>query len=313
LKRRLSLLIVSLAVALVVVSGAGCLTAPFRRPSQTPSPKVQAEPQISLYLEDKGTKTSMSIEEYLPGVVAAEMGPDAPPEALAAQAILARTFTLQRIKQKGGTRAIHGTDACTDPDHFQAYSAAKVNDAVRNAVKATRGMIVTSGGAPVLAYFHSNSGGVTATALEGLNFKDMPTPYLTNVKDSIKDDAAWRHEFPTAEVMNSFRKLGKNVSTVSDFKIGKKGPSGRATEFTAGGQTVNAPEFRTTIGPDKLRSTLIDTVSVSGGKIIMAGKGWGHGVGMSQDGAKAMAQQGKKASDIITFYYKGVVLEKRWQ
>ncbi len=81
----------------------------------------------------------MPMEEYLTGVIAGEMDPDRPLEALAAQAVCARTETLKDMQQGIGPRRIHGTDACTSPQHLQAYAPSRVNAAVRQAVAMTRG------------------------------------------------------------------------------------------------------------------------------------------------------------------------------
>jgi len=309
-----SVIALTLAFALAATMG-GCL-APFRRPAPptTPTRRLQGtEPTITVFLHDKNQKTQMKLETYLEGVVAGEIGPNFPAEALAAQAILARTFTVQRIEQMGGTQKLHGTDVCTDPAHFQAYDASKVNDAIRNAVKASRGQIITATGLPAVAFFHSNSGGMTATADEGLAFKEQATPYLTPVKDTLKDTMPWTATFSTQEVSNALKTLGKQVSSVTAVRIGSKGPSGRALDIVVGSQAVSAPALRNQLGPEKMRSTLLDSVTLSGGKITMKGKGWGHGVGMSQDGARVLAEQGKKAAEIITYYYKGVSLTSRWK
>ncbi|MDP2856824.1 MAG: SpoIID/LytB domain-containing protein [Bacillota bacterium] len=302
------------AVTLVIVCGAamsGCL-APFRRPA--PSRRLQGtEPTITVFLHDKNQKTQMKLETYLEGVVAGEIGPSFPAEALAAQAILARTFTVQRIEQMGGTSKLHGTDVCTDPEHFQAYDASKISDAIRGAVRASRGQIVTSAGLPAVTFFHSNSGGMTATAVEGIAYKDQATPYLTPVKDVVKDTAPWTATFSTQEIMKALKTLGKQVTSVTSVGIASKGPSGRAVDLTVGNQAVSAPALRTALGPEKMRSTLLDSVVMSGGKVMMKGKGWGHGVGLSQEGAKVLAEQGKKAAEIIQYYYKGVTLTSRWK
>lgn len=312
MKRRLWVPVIWGVAAMMAVTCSGCLTSPFRRPTPT-QPQTGVEPTITLLLEDKGQKVTMRMEQYLEGVVAAEMGPDWPPEALGAQAMLARTFTVQRIDEKGGTRQLHGTDACTNPDHFQAYDASKVNDAVKAAVNATRGTIITSAGKPVLAWFHANSGGMTATPEEGLGFREQPTPYLTSQKDVAAKVDQWTQTFTTDEIMNALKKMGKQVAAVKSMRISKKGPSGRATEFTVDSQVVPGPELRTALGANKMRSTLLDSITMSSARVTMKGKGWGHGVGMSQEGARTMAQQGKKATDIINFYYKGVQIEKRWR
>ncbi|GAV24007.1 stage II sporulation protein SpoIID [Carboxydothermus pertinax] len=80
-----------------------------------------------------------------------------------------------------------------------------------------------------------------------------------------------------------------------------------------GAITVNAPAIRLAIGPEKMRSTLLTKASIENGKLIMEGKGFGHGVGLCQWGAKKMANEGKTPEDIIGFYYKDIEIKKLWR
>lgn len=302
--------VVLAAAALLVVPGCSRL---FRRPA----PSGQ-EPTLSLYSHRDNTTRQVKLEEYLQGVVAAEVHPDWPLEALKAQAIVARTFTLEK-RDEGQARKIHGTDACDDKDHFQAYDPARINDMVKRAVQETRGMVIESGGKPIRAWFHANSGGKTASAEEGLGFTQEPAPYVVPVNDPMSlenapaDQKSWTAEFTAQEIKAAAASLGKNIAAVNSVAIGKKGPSGRAVVITVGGQELPAPSLRTALGPERMKSTLLDSVTLSGGKVVMKGRGWGHGVGMSQWGAEAMAKAGRKAEDIVNFYYKGVQITKRWQ
>lgn len=312
--RRLAGVAVVAILLALTISTSGCSRL-FRRPA--PSPGTGKEPTLSLYSHKDGTTRKVGLEEYLQGVVAAEMIPTWPLEALKAQAIVARTFTLQK-RDEGEARSLHGTDACDLPEHFQAYDPSRVNDMVKRAVQETRGLVIESDGKPIRAWFHSNSGGKTATAEEGLSFTKEPAPYAASVNDPTSlenapaDQKNWTATFTAQEIAAAAGKLGKNVSSVKSVSIGKKGPSGRALTVTVSGQEIPAPELRTALGPERMKSTLLDSVSVSGGKVVMKGRGWGHGVGMSQWGAEAMAKAGKKAEDIINFYYKGIQIRKMW-
>lgn len=302
----------SMAIGILAVPGCGRL---FRRPA--PSGTGQ-EPTLSLYSHKDNTSRQIKIEEYVQGVVAAEIDPNWPLEALKAQAIVARTFTLEK-RDEGQAKKIHGTDACDDKDHFQAYEPSRINDMVRKAVQETRGMVIQSAGKPIRAWFHANSGGKTATAEEGLNFTQEPAPYVASVSDPMSlenapaDQKSWTATFTAQEIRTAAAKLGKNVTSVSPVTIGKKGPSGRAVTIGVGGQEISAPELRTALGPERMKSTLLDSVTITGGKVAMRGRGWGHGVGMSQWGAEAMAGAGRKAEDIVNFYYKGVKIIKKWE
>ena len=89
----------------------------------------------------------------------------------------------------------------------------------------------------------------------------------------------------------------------------RKGPSGRAEALVINGRDVPAPSFRIALGDKAMQSTLLDDVRMSGDSIAMKGRGFGHGVGMSQWGAWMMAQQGKSAEDIVSYYYSGVKIQ----
>jgi len=174
-------LIVLIAVTLVV-SGCALFKKPQQKPSPTPGPTPPQkqvaqgpEPEILVYMHETGEKKKMKMEEYIAGVVAGEMKTDWPVGALAAQAIIARTFTLQAIEEKGGVKE-RGAQASTDIKEFQAYNAKEVNDNVKKAVQMTRGMIITYQGKPAQTWFHASAGGITATAKEGLNYREAEPP-----------------------------------------------------------------------------------------------------------------------------------------
>ena len=291
---------------LLFVGGYGCARIPFSKP-------LGREPGVTVFEHATGQKKSMPIEEYVMGVVAAEIPADAPAESLKAQAILARTFTLEKLA-RGGVRALHGTDACDNPEHFQAYDAGRITPTVRNAVQATRGSIVTYKGQPIKAWFHSYSGGKTATAKEGLAYKEAEPPYIQVVTDApATKDTKWTAQFTSEELVRAARRVGANVTDASTVSIGQKGPSGRAVTILVGGTPVSAPELRIALGSEKMRSTLLDSITAGDGRVTMSGRGWGHGVGLSQEGSFTLAHRGKKAEEIIKFYFRGVKIEKRWR
>lgn len=278
---------------------------------QRATPKAglpNAEPTISVYMNDTKETKKMPLEVYLEGVVAAEMEPTWPENALQAQAIVARTFTLRKIND-GGVPS-RGTDASTDPKEFQAYNASRVNDRVKAAVAATRGQVITYGGSPINAWFHASSGGITASAREGLGYKKESTPYVIPVTDvRAEPPHPWHKTFSNSAVSQAAAAVGVNVGYVTSIRIGRKGPSGRAETLVINGREVPAPSFRIAIGDKAMQSTLLDSVGMSGDTIVMKGRGFGHGVGMSQWGAWMMAQQGKSAADIVSYYYRGIRIQ----
>jgi len=275
----------------------------------------EEEPIISLYQADSKEIVEMPLEEYLCGVVAAEMATDWPEEALQAQAILARTFTLEKM-QNGGVPK-RGTDASTDVEEFQAYDAKKINQAVREAVKETEGEVVTYNGKLIKAWFFADGGGVTAaTALEGLGYDKEKTPYIHSVRDpgidlQDNENRAWEVSFTLDEVKKALEQVnGLAPKQITNVEITAQGQSGRATKIAFNDMEVGAAAFRLAIGSEKMKSNLLEDIQIEDQKLIIKGKGYGHGVGMSQWGAKAMAIKGEDAEDIIRYFFKDVTIEQ---
>ena len=264
-------------------------------------------PKLKVY--DTAVKgiVEMELEDYLLGVVAGEMYNSWHIEALKAQAILARTYTLyylQNFKSK-----YEGADISNDITEAQAYDASRINDNIRKAVEETKGMVILSNGELIESWFHSNSGGVTTTAQNGLNYGEEER--YTQIKKSVEtaensENFEWSKTFTKSEVMSALREMGVSVSSISSFAIAEKDDSGRAKKFKVGTSEVDANTFRIKIGSTEMKSTLLTDVIVSANSINFSGKGYGHGVGMSQWGAKILAEQGKSAEDIVNFYFKDI-------
>lgn len=323
--KRWYLMIILVLVAALTMSGCSLFNQAQKKPENAPETQPSApqkqvvqgnEPDIMVFMHETGEKKPMKMEEYIAGVVAGEMKPEWPVEALAAQAILARTFTVQAIEENGGVPA-RGTQASTDVKEFQAYDSKAINDNVKKAVDMTRGMVVTYQGKPIHAWFHASAGGITATAKEGIDFKDAEPAYIESVQSP--DDLApsdiqnWTASFTKKEVMAVLTKIGKAVPTITSVEIGKKGPSGRTITLVINKTIeVSGPELRVGLDSTKLKSMLLDKVEVSGDAVIFSGKGYGHGVGLSQWGANKMATMGKTPADIIGQYFKNVIIEQRW-
>ncbi|MPM96458.1 hypothetical protein SDC9_143621 [bioreactor metagenome] len=182
----------------------------------------------------------------------------------------------------------------------------------------TRGEIATYQGKAINSWFHASAGGITAMAKEGLDYKKEEPPYIKSVQspdDLAPDDVKnWTVTFTKAEIMDVLAKQGQKVGSIDSFAIGNKGPSGRATTFVINNDiSVSAPEMRLGLGSTELKSMLLDKVEVKGETVVFTGKGYGHGVGMSQWGANKMATEGKRPEDIVAHYFKDVIIEKRWQ
>lgn len=279
------------------------------------------EPTITLYINETGQRKQLKLEEYLKGVVAAEMDTSWPVNALAAQAILARTFTLKQIKTKGGVPQ-HKADASTSVEEFQAYDPTKINANVTKAVNVTRGKVIKYKGQYVNAWFSACDGGKAASAMEGLAYNKEATPYLkAGAKDgclaiTVPENKSWTASFPLDMIRAAVSKTtGQDPGNITsaNVKIAKKGPSGRAEAIQIGKATVGGPALRLALGSDKMRSIFIDSITVEGSNLVMRGKGYGHGVGMCQWGAKRMAAAGKSPENIIRFYFRDVKVDKIWK
>jgi stage II sporulation protein D len=300
------------------------LPAPVQPAPPTPQPipgvpmfdvsKYKTEPVIKVWRADKGYTESMSLEKYLEGVIAQEMQPNWPPEALAAQAIASRTLTISAI-EAGTIRRLHNADVSTSKDELQAYAPEKVNDAVRQAVQKTRGMTLLYAGSLVNAIYSSCNGQIGATREESFP-KEIthPTPYFQPVTDNCfeyapDDVKAWTVKIPGSQVARAIGYSGNP----GDIKILEKGPSGRILYIGAGNKKMYGAEFRRAVGYDRLKSTLVTEMSYDGSNFTFKGLGWGNGVGLCQWGAYTYAKQGWKAEDIIKHYYPGAEVTKLWQ
>lgn len=273
-------------------------------------------PVLKVYVTDDETVEEMDIESYLLGVVAGEMKNDWPMEALKAQAILARTFVLKFCDEKESKYA--GADISTDIEEAQAYDATAVNERVEQAVKETEGLVLSNQGELPYAWFHAHSGGMTAKAKEGLNYEKEEPAYtrVTAGMESEKapaDAAAWEATFGETEFVAAARKSGlKNLKELETVEVGERGVSGRAVTLMVNGSSVPAANLRIQLGSTKMRSTLLSSLKLRDGKVYMAGKGYGHGVGMPQWGAYGLAETGKTAEEIVTYYFQDVSVEKVW-
>ncbi|MBE5773170.1 MAG: SpoIID/LytB domain-containing protein [Clostridiales bacterium] len=272
-------------------------------------------PTLSVYDTTIDEISDMDIETYVMGVVAGEMKNDWPLEALKAQAILARTFVLKFCDDKESK--YDGADISTDVEEAQAYSYENINDRVRQAVRDTSGQVMSEDGDFPYAWFHAHSGGMTELPSVALDFKDDDPEYLKPVNSGDSPDAPesvqnWTAEFTKDEIVKAANDCGLDIKALESIKPGEKGASGRLATILINGQSVSGPTFRIKIGANKLKSTLITSIDVKDDKVIFKGKGFGHGVGMSQWGAYAMAEAGKSANQIVEYYFPSVDIVRLW-
>jgi stage II sporulation protein D len=183
------------------------------------------------------------------------------------------------------------------------------------ATSRTEGLILTYRGSVLPAYYHSNSGGHTESVDE-LWEHDLPP--LAGKPDPYSLGApnhSWKKNFRSKDVAEKLSRNGYPVSSIKDIAITERTGSGRVKTLeitTREGQRVTVPgkKFRDIIGPNELKSTLYD-IQMQGYYFDVLGKGWGHGVGMSQWGANAMARKRFDFKEILEFYYPGAQIVKQ--
>ena len=178
------------------------------------------------------------------------------------------------------------------------------------------------GDAYVTTWFHSYSGGRTADAAEGLNFKE-PERHTKSVQlpanEYVPEERRrWTATFSLAEITQALAGKGIDVGEVTDVQVTERGPSGRITGMmitgTKGQTTIHGTEFRLAVGAEKMLSTLVDEggLQVTDKQLVISGMGFGHGVGMSQWDAYKMAKEGRNPRDIVLSFFKNVRVQKRW-
>lgn len=273
-------------------------------------------PILKVYDVENEAVSQMDIETYVMGVLAGEMKNDWPEEALKAQAILARTFVLKFIETKDSK--YEGADISTDVSEAQAYSEADINDRVRAAVEETRGQVMSYEGELVQAWFHAHAGGKTELPSVSLEYKEADPPYLaaTDSPDSDKapeDVQHWTATFDAAAFQKACADAGLATGLPETVEVGETGASGRAKTLLVNGSPVSAPSLRLQLGANAMKSTLLDSVTVEDGEVTMKGRGFGHGVGMSQWGAYGMAEEGATAEEIIRHYFQNIDIVRLWE
>ena len=261
--------------------------------------------------EDKLTVINeCDIDDYLKGVLPREAVVTWHEEALKAQAVASRTYLASHLAR----HTDQGFDLCSDV-HCQVYGGAtKENPRTTAAVDDTKGQILVFEGKPIGAFFSANCGGAT----EGIEevWGTAPRPYLKSRHCPWGTAAPWyewRLTMNNTEMMNALRAKnlvkGKELRSIS---ITKKGPSGRASTMAirtdAGTFTMLGNDFRIALNPEKIRSTLFTQVTKLQGGYLFTGRGWGHGVGMCQWGAKGQAEQGREYREILAYYFPGTSL-----
>jgi stage II sporulation protein D len=256
------------------------------------------------------------VETYVAQVVNSEIPAAFPREAQLTQAVLARTYVLSSTVRTSPDAPLLVVDVGGVDQEFAGLApVAEHRRIALDAATSTRGMVLVTDGAPFVAYYHSTCGGTTCpgTAVFGKTASAPPLaggvacPWCAGSKY-----AKWETKIPAGNVVKAAGMAG----VLESFVCAETTAGGRATSFEvkAGGKTKRVPaaEFRLRVGASTLRSVLLDLAIVDGGDLVVKGRGWGHGVGLCQMGAKTLAEQGKTAEQILAVYYPGSTLERRW-
>lgn len=252
------------------------------------------------------------VDGYLRSVVPEEMPVDWPAEAIKAQSVAARSFALA----SRGRHASEGYDLCTTT-HCQLYTGTTAEKSASNAaIKATRGEVLTYGGKPIEALFHTDSGGMTE------NSEDVwgsHVPYLRAAKDTPAKTMPWTKAISRADLERKLAAKGHDIGkarslVLSPLAIGRSAKdrtaSGRVKTMTVKGTkgtaTLSGTTWRSLLG---LKSTLFDA-KLAKDMVTFTGYGSGHGLGISQWGAERMAAKGASYAEILHHYYTGTKMQQ---
>ena len=289
---------------------------PTEQKEETPEYEYTKYATIKLLHKNTGEVEEVPQDDYLLNVVSAEMPADFEPEALKAQAIVARTYTIYKAQNKKHEKA----DICDDSTCCQAWISkeerlAKWEESKRetnwqkivDCVNQTKGKIIVYGNQPINAFFHSNSGGTTEIPVNVWGGGDYP--YLQAVQTAGEEGySQYNSEVVLTKneliekLKTKYEDIAINFEDNEDLKITEYTESGRVKTVKFGNHNISGVEARSLLG---LKSTNFEIIKEND-NIKFSVKGYGHGVGMSQTGADAMAKQGSNYEDIIKHFYVGV-------
>lgn len=315
-----------LALLLLLVGpGATTVGQSLNESAAQPGPGIAARLQrdeqdldITVYVD--GKNVSMKLEEYVAGVVAAEMPAAYPVEALKAQAIAARTLVYKQLRANGGSGCARhgGADVCANFGHCQAFldgEAMKANwgaqyqtyrDKIAGAVEDTRGLILTYEDQPITVFYHSMSVGRTE---EVQTVFAESLPYYRSVSSAAdpsleKYEATMRLGRAEAAALLNDACPGAGLTAqniAGTFKILSQTEAGRVDQVQVGDKRLNGVAVRRALSLNSTDFTLAFTDE----QVLITTHGSGHGVGMSQVGARMMAEEGAGYRAILSHYYPG--------
>lgn len=276
---------------------------------------------VKLLHTDTNKIEALDIDEYLYGVVSAEMPASFEEEALKAQAVVARTYTIYKIinnEDKHGKANICDDSTCcqawiSEKDRKEKWKEDEKDtnwNKILNAVNSTKGEIITYEGKPINAFFHSNSGGATEAPVEVWGGSGYP--YLQSVSTSGEDAYSQysseveitKEEF-TEKIKEEHSDFKIDFDEKDCIKIEEYTEGNRVKKIKIGNLELSGVEVRNILG---LRSANFKVI-IEKEKIKFEVIGYGHGVGMSQTGADSLAKEGKTYEEIIHHYYTNVEIE----
>lgn len=274
---------------------------------------AEASPMdVSVYRTKKDVVETLPLEQYIVGVVAAEMPSNFELEALKAQSLAARTYIVKQLMAQSDTQVgiLKGANVSDTTTHQVFQSNEELREKwgadykknitkIQKAVYETRGEILVFDNMPITASYFSTSNGYTENAEDYWN---SALPYLVSVEspwDAESPKFSSQVRVPKKEFEE---KLGVKVTSSSIGEIVEKTKSNRVKTVKIGNKQFSGREIRDKLG---LRSTDF-TWKLEGNEVVIQTKGFGHGIGMSQYGANGMAKEGKTFEEIIRYYYQGV-------
>ena len=269
--------------------------------------------KIEVIREQKGllVVNELPLEFYVAGLINQEISSKWPIEVVKTQAVIARTYALyQKKKRAAGDYHVEATVV------DQVYSGNMTEDERSlYAVKETIGEVLTYKGELALAVYHSNSGGMTEDAK---NIWGNDYPYLKQVKSSFDKDSphfSWILNMSPQSVEAALKNAGYSISGIQNIIPIYTTNSGRVIKvmmhYAGGKLEMSGEDLRKAVGYDKLKSTMF-TVEIVNSSFVFNGKGYGHGVGLSQWGAKGMAEKGYTYTEILEHFYPGTRIERTY-
>lgn len=271
------------------------------------SPILDSNQTYVVVNRQNGSTVKLELEEYLVGVVGAEMPASFHEEALKAQAIIARTYTLKALQR--GLKLTDNNSTQNYKSNIELQKMWKNNyntyyQKIKNAVDSTKGMYLTYNGEYIDAVYHSTSNGKTENSeyVWGNAF-----PYLVSVESpyDTSNSSFYNSVFIPFSTLSEKLQLNVNINTF--FNIISKTTGGRVNKIEIDGKSYTGVEIRNMLG---LRSADFE-LDVGSEGVIFKTRGYGHGVGMSQYGANGMAKNGYNYAQILNHYYKEVVINQR--